>query len=143
MGWLFYGVFLLLSLVDIGLVFAGGAAWFGSGTLGLAGATIVTLLGPGLVYSSASGSSRGDRLGTDSFGPAYAIGVGISTLAAATPSWLAVTWAMTSTPAKVIAGIVVVLLCAGLATAPGALRLQVQRLGLERGTSPGPRGPDA
>ena len=129
-GWTLYVVFGLLSLIDIALVFAGATAWFGTGTLGLAGAALMTLLGPGLVYSSASGSSHGDRLGTASFGPAYAIGVAISTVAAATASWLAVTDASSSTPSKVIAGIVAVLLCAGLATVPGALRLQVQRLGL-------------
>ena len=133
MRWSFYVLFALLSLVDIALVFAGAAAWFGTGTLGLAGATVVTLLGPALVYSSASGSARGDRLGTASFGPAYAVGVTISTLAAATAAWLAVTDAATPTASKVIAAIVIVLLCAGLATAPGALRLQVQRLGLAKG----------
>ncbi|HUF13514.1 MAG TPA: hypothetical protein VMN78_10470 [Longimicrobiales bacterium] len=132
-GWMLYGIFALLSLIDIALVFAGGAAWFGTSTLGLAGAALVTLVGPGLVYSSASGSARGARLGTVSFGPAYAIGIAISTLAAASAAWLAVTDAASSTPSKVIAAIVAILLCAGLAAAPGALRLQVERLELERG----------
>lgn len=131
-GWMLYGIFALLSLIDIALVFAGGAAWFGTGTLGLAGASLVTLVGPGLVYSSASGSARGDRLGTASFGPAYAVGIAISTLAAASAAWLAVTDAASPVPSKVIAAIVAILLCAGLAAAPGALRLQVERLGLER-----------
>lgn len=128
MRWGLYALFAVLSLLDIVLVFAGAIAWFGSGTLGLAGATIVTLLGPALVYSSASGSARGDRLGTASFGPAYAIGIGLSTLAASTAAWLGVTDATTPTPARVIAAIVALLLCAGLAGAPAALRLQVQRL---------------
>lgn len=135
-GWMLYVVFALLSLIDIALVFAGAAAWFGTGTLGLAGASLVTLVGPGLVYSSASGSARGDRLGTASFGPAYAVGIAISTLAAASAAWLAVTNAASPTPSKVIAAIVAILLCAGLAAAPGALRLQVERLGLERAQPP-------
>ena len=128
MRWGLYVLFAILSLIDIVLVFAGGVAWFGTGTLGLAGATVVTLLGPALVYSSASGSARGNRLGTASFGQAYAIGIGLSTLAASTAAWLGVTDASTPTPARVISAIVVLLLCAGLAGAPGALRLQVQRL---------------
>lgn len=141
MRWALYGLFLVLSLLDIALVFAGAAAWFGTNTLGLAGASAITLLGPGLVYSSASGSLRGDRLGTTSFGAAYAIGVGLSTVAAATAAWLALTDAATATPSKVIAAVVALLLCAGLAAAPGALRLQVQRLGLERTTSGGAGDP--
>jgi len=131
--WTLYAVFALLSLLDIVLVFAGGTAWFGTGTLGLFGASLVTLLGPALVYSSASGSARGSRLGTTAFGPAYAIGLAISTAAAATAIWVAVTDAATSTPAKVIAAVVAVVFCAGLAAAPGALHMQVQRLGLDGG----------
>lgn len=132
MRWGLYGLFLVLSLVDIALVFAGGVAWFGSHTLGLAGASVVTLMGPGLVYSSASGSLHGNRLGTTTFGPAYAIGVGLSTVAAATAAWLAVTDGGTATAAKIIAAIVALVACAGLGATPAALRLQVQRLGLER-----------
>ena len=130
MNWVLYVVFALMSLIDIALVFAGATAWFGTGTLGLGGAALVTLLGPALVYSSASGSSRGARLGTTSFGPAYAIGIAISTAASATAFWLGVTDSSSSTPSRVIAGVVAVLLCAGLAAAPGALRMQVQRMGL-------------
>lgn len=128
--WGLYVLLALLSLIDIGLVFAGAAAWFGHNTVGLAGAALVTLMGPGLVYSSASGSSRGDRLGTDVFGPAYAIGLSISTAAAATAVWLAVTDATTPTASRVVAAVVIILTCGMLAGAPGALRLQVQRLGL-------------
>ena len=130
MGWTLYVVFALLSLVDIVLVFAGATAWFGTGTLGLAGAALVTLLGPALVYSSASGSADGDRLGTTTFGPAYAIGLLISTAAAATALWRAITDSGWTTASMVILGIVLVVVCAGLAAAPGALRMQVQRLGL-------------
>ncbi len=136
MGWTLYVVFALLSLLDIVLVFAGATAWFGTGTLGLAGAALTTLLGPALVYSSASGSARGSRLGTTSFGPAYAIGILISTAAAATAGWHALTDATTSTPARVLTAIVLIVLCAGITAAPGALRLQVQRLGLAESTEP-------
>ena len=131
MGWTLYVVFALLSLIDIVLVFAGATGWFGTGTLGLAGAAVVTLMGPALVYSSASGSSRGSRLGTDSFGAAYAIGIAISTAAAATAIWRFFENDSWTTASKVMLGVVAVVICAGLAGAPGALRMQVQRLGLE------------
>ena len=136
MDWMLYAVFALMSLLDIVLVFAGATAWFGTGTLGLAGASLVTLLGPALVYSSASGSARGDRLGTTAFGPAYAIGLAISTAAAATAAWHALTDSSSTTAARVITGIVATVLCAGLAAAPGALRMQVLRLGLSRSAEP-------
>ena len=119
-----------MSLIDIVLVFAGATGWFGTGTLGLAGASLATLLGPALVYSSASGSADGSRLGTDSFGPAYAIGLSISTAAAATAIWRFFENDAWTTPSKVMLGVVAVVICAGLAAAPGALRMQVQRLGL-------------
>lgn len=146
MHWALYALFAALSLLDIVLVFAGGVAWFGSGTIGLAAATVVTLLGPALVYSSASGSARGTRLGSASFGPAYAIGIALSTFAAATAVWMAVTDATTPTAARIIAAILALAACAGLAAAPGALRLQVQRLE-PGGSSPhreehGPDGAD-
>jgi len=129
-GWTFYVFFALLSLLDIVLVFAGATAWFGNGTLGLAGAALATLLGPALVYSSASGSARGSRLGTTAFGPAYAIGILVSTAAAATAAWHALTGPASTTAARVITAVVAVVVCAGIAAAPGALRMQVQRLGL-------------
>ena len=129
-GWTLYAVFLLLSLIDIALVFAGGAAWFGTSTLGLAGASLVTLLGPALVYSSASGSADKARLGTTAFGPAFAIGILISTAAAATALWMATTDSSSTTASRVIAAVVAIVVCAMLAGAPGALRMQVQRLGL-------------
>jgi hypothetical protein len=132
-GWLLYVVFALLSLVDIALVFAGATSWFGTGMPGLAGASLVTLLGPALVYSSASGSARGARLGTTSFGPAYAIGLSISTAAAATAIWRFFENDAWTTPSKVMLGVVAVVLCAGLAAAPGALHMQVERLGLGGG----------
>lgn len=130
MGWTLYIVFALLSLLDIILVFAGATGWFGTGTLGLAGASLVTLLGPALVYSSASGSADKARLGTTAFGAAFAIGILISTVAAATAIWLWSTDSTSTTASKVIAAIVAIVVCAMLAGAPGALRMQVQRLGL-------------
>ena len=133
MAWTLYVVFALLSLIDIVLVFAGATGWFGTGTLGLAGASLVTLLGPALVYSSASGSADKTRLGTTAFGPAFAIGIAISTAAAATAVWLGTTDSASTTPSKVIAAVVAIVVCAMLAGAPGALRMQVQRLGLDSG----------
>ena len=130
MGWTLYIVFALLSLLDIILVFAGATGWFGTGTLGLAGAALVTLLGPALVYSSASGSADKTRLGTTAFGPAFAIGILISTAAAATAVWLWATDSTSTTASRVIAAVVAIVICAMLAGAPGALRMQVQRLGL-------------
>ena len=132
MAWMLYVLFAALSLVDIVLVFAGGVGWFGGGTLGLLGASIVTLIGPGLVYSSASGSTRGARLGTTSFGPAFAIGISITTFFAASAIWRAATDSGTTSASRVMAGVVAVVVCAMLAGAPGALRLQVERLGLGR-----------
>lgn len=133
MAWVLYVLFAALSLVDIVLVFAGAVGWFGSGTLGLLGASIVTLVGPALVYSSASGSTRGSRLGTTSFGPAFAIGISITTFFAASAIWRATTDAYTTTASRVMTGVVAVVICAMLAGAPGALRLQVERLGLGKG----------
>lgn len=130
MAWVLYVLFAALSLIDIVLVFAGAVGWFGDGMLGLLGASIVTLVGPALVYSSASGSARGSRLGTTSFGPAFAIGISITTFFAASAVWRAVTDSGTTTASRVMAGVVAVVVCAMLAGAPGALRLQVQRLGL-------------
>ena len=130
MGWILYVVFALLSLLDIVLVFAGATGWLGTGTLGLAGASVVTLLGPALVYKSASGSADKARLGTTAFGPAFAIGIVISTAAAATAVWLASTDSSSTTASRVIAAVVAIVVCAMLAGAPGALRMQVQRLGL-------------
>jgi len=130
-GWTLYVVFALLSLLDIVLVFAGGTAWFGTGTLGLLGASVVTLLGPALVYSSASGSADKARLGTTQFGPGFAIGILISTAAAATAIWMATTDSSSTTASRVMAAVVAIVVCAMLAGAPGALRMQVQRLGLE------------
>jgi len=129
-GWTLYVVFALLSLIDIVLVFAGATGWFGTGTLGLAGAALLTLLGPALVYSSASGSADKSRLGTTAFGPAFAIGIVISTAAAATAVWLATTDSTSSTASRLVAAIVAIVVCAMLAGAPAALRIQVQRLGL-------------
>ena len=131
MGWTLYILFALLSLIDIILVFAGATGSFGTGTLGLAAAAVATLLGPALVYSSASGSADGSRLGTTSFGPGYAIGLTISTAAAATALWRALTDGGWTTASKVILAIVLIVVCAMLAGAPAALRLQVQRLGLD------------
>ena len=130
MGWTLYIVFALLSLVDIVLVFAGATGWFGTGTLGLAGAALVTLMGPALVYSSASGSADGARLGTTAFGPAYAVGIAISTAAAATAIWRFFEEDSWTTASRIMLGVVAVVVCAGLAAAPGALHMQVQRLGL-------------
>ncbi|HEX6590189.1 MAG TPA: hypothetical protein VF039_14380 [Longimicrobiales bacterium] len=130
MAWVLYVLFALLSLVDIVLVFAGGVGWFGDGTLGLFLSSVITLLGPALVYSSTSGSARGTRLGTTAFGPAFAIGISITTFFAASAIWRAVTDAQTTTASRVMAGVVAVVVCAMLAGAPAALKLQVQRLGL-------------
>jgi hypothetical protein len=130
-GWTLYVFFALMSLLDIVLVFAGGTAWFGTGTFGLLGAAVVTLLGPALVYSSASGSADKARLGTTAFGPAFAIGILISTAAAATALHRAIADNAWSTASKVMLAVVLIVGCAMLAGAPGALRMQVQRLGLE------------
>ena len=130
MAWALYVLFAALSLIDIVLVFAGGVGWFGTGTLGLLGASMVTLIGPALVYSSASGSARGARLGTTAFGPAFAIGISITTFFAASAVWRAMTDSGTTTASRVMAAVVAVVVCAMMAGAPGALRLQVQKLGL-------------